>query len=176
MSVIPRRSLVGEMSRSEGRPARHVIDDRQKSSSPIIPAPHTAPIIFPSRSRIHRKALRRGRAGAFGRGKDVSLHRKGSWKRVSLRRHGGSERRRIRSLLHAPNSAPDVPVRYAREPGSAMRRHRPPGGVSNRSSRRVKWVCRRTGRKNIRKPTVNTAGPASAEGPVVADKNRRTGR
>jgi hypothetical protein len=104
----------------------HALISQQNSAS-FSPPASSMPTIPPSRSRIHRKALRRGGVGAGREGKTRNLmHRAcGKWSPSG----DTGKWRDVGPILpfHAPNGAPGVPVRHTRGRNWRMRRHRPPG-------------------------------------------------
>ena len=90
---------------------------RKRSSCPH-PAKPCLQSCHPATDTLPGVAAGRGRRLLCG--KDVNLHRKGLRKMVSLRRHGGNGRGIGPALsFHAPNGAPDVPVRHTRGPDLA---------------------------------------------------------
>ena len=102
----------------------HTLISQQNSAS-FSPPASSMPTIPPSRSRIHRKALRRGGVGAGREGKTRNLMHRACGKWSPSGDTGEAAGYRTDPAVSAPNGASGVPVRHTRGRNWRMRRHRP---------------------------------------------------
>ena len=156
--------------------------NRQEKPPPIFPAPSLHAYNSPVPHRIHRKAFRRGGAGAGVEGKTQSLivRVRGKWSPSGDTGRGDGQRTGP-SSLDARKSAPGVPVRHTGWPNGWFRRT----FLSVRVKRRVRR--RRHGSLAITRfargpcgilgfnPRRTPSGKAKAEGPKSRIKTAERG-
>jgi len=166
-------SVAGMISSSVHKDSRYLDENRCFVFPVLPPDPYNPPVPH----RIHRKAFRRGGAGAGVEGKTQSLNLRvrGKWSPSGDTGRGDGQRTGP-SSLDARKSAPGVPVRHTGWPNGWFRR--------TFLSVRVKRMVRRRRHGSLaitrfaRGPCgqTNTVREGQGRGTEVADKNRRTGR